>query len=267
MPSLFNVFLLLNLTYTLASTRIMAPGDKLHEGKNIEHKNCMIFMQKDGNLVVKRDNVNTWSTEGRTPGSKANEFYARMQRDGNFLVKSRGQSPVFSTRTQKNDLDDDLGGLYFNEDCILSIAKDSSEDIIWSNIRSKLHSGNRLRKGEMFHYPPSDPKYTLYLQHDGNLVVFRGADFSDFNGPKQTIFSAHAFSKRNDFYLKVSCDGRLILKELVNDDPKQYEMYWFMQLVDRKLLRGSNTGYSLTLSNDDIGFVEEDECKDENYTM
>jgi len=251
---------------SLANYRILAPGEKLLEGERIGiiNNHCELIMQKDGNLVIQKDGNVTWSTEGLPPGTDGNEFFAKMLKTGDLVVKSNGQK-FYSTKTFRDvTLDDDNGGLYFENDCTISIATNvNNHDFIWANVRTNLYGGNRLGKGDMFKYPENNPMFTLYLKHDGELQIFRGVDRSKFDGPNDIVFRSYSFSDKEDFFLQLLCDGELVLKEKVSSNPARYEEYWSLRFTNQPNLQG----YSLTLSEFGFAYVAEDECKNERYSM
>lgn len=244
---------------------ILTPGEKIMEDKIFTHGNCELIVQKDGNLVVKKNGKRAWSSEGKVPGSKGNKYFARMQKNGDFVVKSKGKMPVFRSYTNGQELGDN-GGLYFEDNCDLIVAKKSRNDIIWSNVRSNFQSGNRLRKGEMFRFLDHNIVFTLHLQHDGNLIVFKGKDLSEFSVEKVT-YTAHVFSQTDEFFLEFTCDGHLILKEKLNANSKDYEEYWVHRLVADSSLREKNSGYALTLPKGVFDYTKEDKCMDEDFTV
>ena len=243
----------------------MVPGAVLREGKKIEFKQCEIFMQKDGNVVVKNNGFVTWSTLGGVPGYGHSKFRLKMRHNGSLIIKS-DKKRLFKTKASKSYLDSSEGGLYFGSDCELLIKGMSKDDVVWSNIRTKLHSGNRLKKGEMFKFPESHPEYVLYLQQDGNLIIFKGTNKSDKPKLEHVIFSSNTFTDKDQFFLMITCNGRLVLKHLVSKAPTRYETYWEHQLVPRKMLKKSQKGYSITLSEDGFGYALENECKHEDFT-
>ena len=249
----------------LGDNRIMGPDAVLREGQKIDFKQCELFVQRDGNVVVKNDGVVTWSALGGVPESDHDNFRLKMKRDGNLIVRSN-KKRFFKTKTSADDLDSDEGGLYFGPDCELMIKRMSQNDVVWSNIRTKLYSGNRLQKGEMFKFPESQPEFVLYLQQDGNLVMFKGTNKSDKPASKDIIFNSKAFTDKDEFFLNIACDGRLVLKHLVSKRPARYETYWEHQLVPRNDLNQDKKGYSITLSKDGLGYELESECKLEDFT-
>lgn len=261
-----SIILFLSIsTHILADYRIMDPDAVLREGENIEFKQCKLFMQNDGNVVVKRDGLTAWSALGAVPESGHNKFRLKMKSDGNLIIRSN-KKRLFKTKTSTSDLDSSEGGLYFGPDCELMIKGKSQNDVVWSNIRTKLQSGNRLRKGEMFKFPEDHPEFVLYLQHDGNLVMFAGIDKSDKPASKNVIFTSNTFTEKDDFFLTVTCNGRLVLKHLVSKAPTRYETYWEHRLVPRNHLRKDQKGFSITLSKDGLGYKLESECKHEDFT-
>ena len=266
LKSLSMLMCLLNPLHILAHIRILAPGQKLDQRNSISYPDfdCELIMQQDGNLLTKKGGEKAWSSEGLVPGTEDNEFFAKMLKTGRLVVKSKGieGKPFFSSKTNQITLNEEEGGLYFENDCSIKIARDHSTDFVWANIRTKLMCGNRLEKGQMFKYPENNPVYTLSLQHDGNLVIFRGADRSDFDGRHDIIYSAHSFSEQDDFYLEITHDGYLVLKEEV-EDSNQYEEFWSLRLVDPEENSG---GYSLTLTEDGFGYELENSCAAEDFT-
>ena len=243
----------------------MGADTVLREGKKMEFKQCELFMQKDGNVVVKNDGAVTWSALGGVPGSGHDNFRLKMKSDGNLIIRS-DRKRFFKTKTSGNDLNSNEGGLYFGPNCELMIKRMSQNDIVWSNIRTKLYSGNRLQKGEMFKFPESEPEYVLYLQQDGNLVMFKGTNKSDKPASKFVIFSSNTSSDKEEFFLKVTCDGRLVLKHLVSKQPARYETYWEHRLVPKSDFKQDKKGYSITLSKDGLGYELESECKLDDFT-
>ena len=253
--STFALLLTAYPVHTFGRELILSPGTKIKEGRVFEHGHCKMIVQNDGNLIIKRNDEVTWTSEGKVPGSEGNKFFARMQLNGDFVVKSKGQVPVFRSYTKGLELSDG-GGLYFEDNCDIAVSRKSPHDIIWSNVRSQFHCGDRLRKGEMFRYADEHAVYTLYLQHDGNLVIFEGNDKSDIHPNTITYHEAAAFSEKDEFYLEFTCDGVLELKEKKDDNSKKYEVYWSLRLVPESKLRGKKTEYSLTLPEGKFGYAE-----------
>lgn len=261
------LFCFLDSAYVAAHFRILGPSKKLKEGESLSYigsNDCEMTMQQDGNLIVKKGGEKTWSSEGSVPGGKGNEFFAKMLVNGRFVVRSKGQGkkPIFTTRTREMKLDPEEGGLYVEEDCSIKIARDNSQDIIWANVRTKLQCGNRLGKGEMFKFPESNPMYTLSLQHDGNLIIFRGEDRSDLNGKEDIVFKSDSESYQEDFYLEMLDNGYLVLKEKI-ENLKNYVEFWSMKVAEND---GKNEGYSLTLTEDGFGYTKEPNCVKEHFT-
>lgn len=241
--------------FCLVHVRILALGEKLYEGDSLKHRYCELILRPDGNLIVERHGVPIWSSEDMYISHRhgGNKFFAEMKRNGDFIVKARGEDPIFKTYTYGANLNYHSGGLYMKGNCDIVIADDFPFRIIWSNIRTTFNAGNRLRKGEMFVYPEWYPMYTLLLQHDGNLVVFRGENMSDLHGPHNVLFSADIHTHQNEFFLQLNCDGLLVLREKIGG---HYVIYWSMRLLPHDFNKSYYRGYSLTLSNHGIGHPE-----------
>merc|ERR1711862_508906 len=130
----------------------------------------------------------------------AGPFYLKMQRGGAMVIRNGNGDPIYSTRTRRMMLNDDLGGLFFNEDCSITVKADNDNYDLWTNVRTTFYGGNRLDRGEMIKYPPNDPQYTLVLQNDGNLLLFAGEDKSDFNGQADILWGAMVTSSAEKFF-------------------------------------------------------------------
>lgn len=233
---------------------VLPPGGRLPQGRigSTTDGRCHLLLQSDGNLVVKKDGRNAWSS-----GTDAHEgdgpFHVKLQRGGALTVRTtaterRGNNQnggvIFSTNTRGTRLDDERGGgLYFNTpDCTLTIKADDVEHDVWTNVRDRFYGGNRLERGGMIRYPPNDPRYTLLLQHDGNLILFGGTDMTDYGGPDDILWGAGVMSAdaAEDVFLRFTCEGRLVLNQKIGN---AIVPYWNETVVTETELEG----YSLVL--------------------
>merc|ERR1712013_506789 len=105
------------------------------------------------------------------------------------------------------------------------------------------------------------------LQNDGNLILFEGEDKSDFNGHEDILWGAGVTSNADKFFLKFTCDGRLVLKELINGTSVPY---WSMSILSENDSVDTQ-GYSLVLKDDDsapFGYDPIDApCQTRSYTQ
>ena len=129
-------------------------------------------LRPTGRLIIKRG----------TPGNTA---------DVTFDTDSSGRVPPYFLGIDKS--------------CVLGIFQGQPEDAglaIWTNIRTRLSSGERLERSEVFYDVHSNK--SMLLQHpDGNLVVYNGFPGGiDYGKPPQ--WAADAFSMTSDYFLKVA---------------------------------------------------------------
>lgn len=261
MKSTFTISLICLFGVNLAlatEERIVAPRERLEQGQTISSADgrCTLLLQNDGNLVVQKDGQNAWSSGSfNQPPFNTHDtegpFFLKLQKRGAMVVRNRNGDAVYVTDTRNMELDDDEGGLFFNQDCTITIKANNERYDIWTNVRSTFYAGNRLARGEMIKYPPigDDTRHTLILQNDGNLILFEGEDRSDYNGPSDILWGAGTTSDTNadHFYLKFTCDGRLILNQIVSGVTSTY---WSMQLPSGDAgVPTATQGYSLILQN------------------
>lgn len=272
MNCLFTVSLISLSTFVFASEtqyKILAPGERLQQGQVVTNNGkCKLLLQSDGNLIVKKDDKNTWSSGTHDTHTSDGPFFLKLNRGGALVIRTDSDEGIFSTNTRNIMLDNEQGGLFFNnQDCTISIKADDEKYDIWTNIRSNFYNGNRLERGDMIKYPP----YILHLQNDGNLVMFEGTDLSDYDGPGDILWGAGVTSSSDSdrFFLKFTCDGRLVLKERIGNT---VESYWTESVVTQGESVGSN-GLSLILQPDDNTFpfgydsIENAACQNGPYTQ
>jgi len=259
---------------------ILAPGGRLDQGQTVSSANgeCKLLLQGDGNLIVRKNGNSTWSSGSFNVApfnthANVGPFFLKLQRGGAMVIKDDINGDViYSTRTRNMPLDNTLGGLFFNEDCSITVKANNDHYDLWTNVRTKFYGGNRLDNGEMIKYPINNPQYTLILQNDGNLILFEGVDRSDYDGAQDIIWGAGVTSDAgaDKFFLKFTCDGRLVLKEVINNVSVTY---WSMSVASTGSGSGGTTaqGYSLILQSDDstpFGYDPIDAaCQTESYTQ
>ena len=88
------------------SQRLMRAGEELAEGTHIQHRNLYLVMQKDGNVVLYKDEIKdgkaTWDSKTSTMKGKG-PFVLKMQDDGNLAAyNGSATEPYWSTRTKDN---------------------------------------------------------------------------------------------------------------------------------------------------------------------
>jgi hypothetical protein len=210
---------------------ILKQGVKLQAGKTLRTPNraCSLTLQRDGNLIARRRGP-FWSKPGTfdpvpssiswTSGAADNQgdYYVTLTPDGNLQVRNTNNDIiVFTTHVHNPNTPNAAHQLVFTEKCALRVMrKEANEDFatrVWTNIHEWLDNfsafdypglDNVLQRGEYFSYPghnfgtacSSDlycvnVPYTLYLQHDCNLVTRVGHDAGDADAVVWSAGVAH----------------------------------------------------------------------------
>ncbi|HMS31035.1 MAG TPA: hypothetical protein PJ984_01430 [Candidatus Saccharibacteria bacterium] len=151
------------------------PGMTLNIGSYLlsSDRQSLLYLQKDGNLVIYSNFMPTWSTN--TSGSGATKLV--MQHDGNLVLYTASMKPVWASGTDGNP------GTYFviQTDGNLVLYRTSGLPA-WvsytignpdglSYINTHLRTGlSALQPGQWL--GSADRQYQLIMQHDGNLVLY-----------------------------------------------------------------------------------------------
>mgnify|MGYP005855479321 CR=1 FL=1 len=221
---------------TLGEAVVLTGGQiwPVHQTRNYHANRCQVKLQADGNFLVKRMvGLNDWQMHFQTswhtsagPVSDGN-YYAKLDEHDGSLIVYRISMTDDNQVTYTSNIGDpesiyDLvvplpreHMLVINENCILKLYRgtDDHKKELWTNNRANGLVGepgisDYLQKGEMFHMNVcerscngrSDYCYyhpnALLLQHDCNLIQFRGRDMADFKEDPVVLWSSG--SKRHE---------------------------------------------------------------------
>ncbi|MGJ6969577.1 hypothetical protein ACSDR0_47610 [Streptosporangium sp. G11] len=158
-----------------ASSAVGAPislGSSIEAGQKLDadeylqspNRRFRLYMQKDGNLVVRDGEQAVW--ESRTSGAGA---FAYLQKDGNFVVRSTSGKALWTSKT---------GGagvrLTLRDDGDVVIRSSSGEALwSWKSSSWRLVTDESLKAGDYLR--SLNRKYLLHMQADGNLVLLNEA--------------------------------------------------------------------------------------------
>lgn len=221
---------------------------------------CEVKLQHDGNFIVKRlvapnpyyQYYRTgWHTSAAGPADGG--YQAKLDsHDGSLMVHRKDGTLVYTSNVGDPERLLDLitspprdHVLTINEECILDIYRGGVS--VWTNNRyggltGEAGIGNYLQKGEMFHvnlcYRCADDDgdclwipNTLYLQHDCNLVQFRGRDLADRHNRMVLWSSQTSNPNLDDCYLyededKVRLYAGTLDKNLGQFEPRNSTLLW-----------------------------------------
>src|SRR5262249_15142828 len=131
--------------------------------------------QKDGNLVIYRDTGSTgvqatfgFGLQATSPG------LVKMQSDGNFVISDSSGRALFNTQTAGNPgayarIEDD-GNLVVRSPGGIELCSTGADPQAPPSGPGVLGANERLNPGEDLHSP--DRRYRLVYQTDGNLVLY-----------------------------------------------------------------------------------------------
>lgn len=184
-------------------------GEKLYIGQQLTSQNgeYKAVVQTDGNLGVYKISDGTAIFSALSAGKPiSNGYYATLQYDGNFAVKGIDDAVVWYTHTQNQT------GYSANIVKLLndgSLAVLSSNRCIWKTTgvaRDKLTAGERLYSGQKLTSPNGE--YTLEVQTDGNLGIYRAADHVP-------VYGALSVGKpiSYGYYATLQYDGNFAVKD------------------------------------------------------
>jgi hypothetical protein len=146
---------------------LLRPGALLRTGHAVRspNKRYTLLMQTDGNLVLYRGRTALWGsgTEGH-PGASA-----LMQTDGNLVIYSKAKTALWNTATYAHN------GAYLavQNDGNLVIYGKAGKALWWRAVYNQLlQAGEILKPGQAV--LSASRRYTLLMQTDGNLVLYRG---------------------------------------------------------------------------------------------
>jgi hypothetical protein len=157
---------------TPASSDTMSPGQQIEQGGAITSLNgqYQLRLQNDGNLVVYGNGIPVWSLGTTTGAVLANQC------DGNLVLYNASGTALWASGTAGN------GGsrLVMQNDGNLVLYRTSDGSPAWSSgsfcepltATDRLQSGQCLARGGVKLHSP-DGRFTLWLQNDGNLVLYQ----------------------------------------------------------------------------------------------
>ena len=183
-------------------------GETLHVGENLTSLNgkYILKVQTDGNLGVFRTSDNKPIYSALKKGEAiSNSYYAILQTDGNFAVKDENNNAVWYNGTQNKNGKQNVVKL-LNDG---SLAVINGTRCIWNTDpepRNTLTCGETLYLGQKLTSP--NGQYTLVLQKDGNLGVYRTCD-------NYSVFSALTKSQTisDGYYAVLQPDGNFAVKD------------------------------------------------------
>ncbi|WP_436763552.1 bulb-type lectin domain-containing protein [Streptosporangium sp. V21-05] len=123
-----------------------------------------LYMQKDGNLVVRDGEQALW--ESRTAGAGS---FAYLQKDGNLVVRSASGKALWTSRTSGTGV-----RLTLRDDGDVVIRSSSGKALwSWKSTSWRLATDESLKAGDYLR--SLNRKYLLHMQADGNLVLLNEA--------------------------------------------------------------------------------------------
>ena len=110
------IFLSALVFVSATQDKILAPGQRLQQEQVVTNTNgrCKILLQSDGNLIVKKDDKNTWSSGTHNTHTSDGPFFLKLNRGGALVIRTESGEGIFSTNTRNIMLDNEQGGLFFN---------------------------------------------------------------------------------------------------------------------------------------------------------
>jgi hypothetical protein len=128
------------------------------------NKRFRLYMQKDGNLVVRDGEQAMW--ESRTAGAGA---FAYLQKDGNFVIRAASGKALWTSKTSGTGVT-----LQMRDDGD-AVLRSSSGKALWSwkSTSWRLVADESLKAGDYIR--SLNRKYLLRMQADGNLVLLNEA--------------------------------------------------------------------------------------------
>lgn len=143
---------------------VLASGASLSPSQTLRSRNGQyeLAQQADGNLVLYRaPRTVVWSSQTSGEGNRT-----VMQTDGNLVVRSKANAPLFHTGTAPNP-----GAVLAVQDDGNLVVYSTSNKALWGRqlANVELASGRSLAAREIVR-SPSD-KYRLVMHPDGNLVL------------------------------------------------------------------------------------------------
>lgn len=141
-------------------------------------------------------------------------------------------------------------GDYFlgiDSSCVIHIFEGSNPedagDIVWSNILTRLSSGDRLERSEILYDEESN--HSMLLRHpDGNLVVYEGFPGEiDYGKPPKWAATANG-ANTDDFFLKLSNGNKVKLVD--EGEGVFYRTVYYVKKLDDigcfDIVLGADTG-------------------------
>ena len=188
---------------------VMRDGDVIPSDTAVSFHNgkCSIRLQPDGNFNVYTGSYFMWHTGWALP-QHIGDYVLALRPSGRLIIK-QGVPGNTGDVTWDSNSAGEVGDYFLGIDssCILHIFKghnpEDAGDIVWSNILTRLSSGDRLERSEIFYDEESN--HSMLLQHpDGNLVIYQGFPGEiDYGKPPKWAATANG-SNTDDFFLKVS---------------------------------------------------------------
>ncbi|MDT8716128.1 hypothetical protein IAI10_05630 [Clostridium sp. 19966] len=239
--SLSKIFTTTVLAESIGSELKM--GQSLHTDQWLQSDNGQYYavLQKDGNFVVyDKNNKAKWSS-GTNSKNESNDYRISMQSDGNLVLYTQGWNAKWSTQTYQDQV---LSfSLKIDNNGILRLLREGQ--CIWSSDSGKVLSvGNELDEGQTLsvgqYITSTSGLYAAKMQQDGQLVVY------DKNGTAKWS-SGKSDTVSNNYRLTMQSDGNLVIyskgwnSSWVSDTPQSAMFSYKLMLTDDgnlKLFRG-----------------------------
>jgi len=197
---------------------VMRDGDTITSGTAMSFHDgkCSIRLQTDGNFNVYSGPYFMWHTGWAVP-SATSDYILALRPTGRLLIKHGRieQGGTGEIRWDSNSAGE-IGDYFLGIDssCVLHIFEGSGPEeageIVWSNILTRLSSGDRLERSEIFYDEESNQ--SMLLQHpDGNLVVYEGFPGEIDYGKSPKWAATANGANTEDFFLKVSTGKKIKL--------------------------------------------------------
>lgn len=204
-----NIGLNITLDVTNPLTNVRSPqkafgvGSRLSPGEFVlsPDANTVLFMQRDGNLVLYSSFRPIWSSgTGGNPGS-----FLTLQGDGNLVLYTPGMKALWSSSTPGTE----SNSLNLQSDANLVLYANNQPT--WSSVTSQIQSqfeivNPRLLSNSLLmpgqRIETANRKYSLILQEDGNLVLYTSS--------MKPLWNSQTDGKRVQ-HLTMQSDGNLVL--------------------------------------------------------
>lgn len=214
--SIFTIFVVLLSFSKISPTTVFAEsigsdlkmGQNLRVGQSITSSNGQYYavIQKDGNFVVYDKNKRPiWAT-ATSVNVLSDGYRIAMQTDGNLVLYNQDNNAKWATQTEQ---DNALSfKLTLGDDGILKLFRESL--CIWSSDSGKIMSvGNNLQCGQALsvgqYLQSSNGIYTAKMQQDGRLVIY------DKSGTVKWTSDTNAAAISGYYRASMQMDGNLVI--------------------------------------------------------